>query len=497
MEHATNIAYPRLTANGTLDYETLMAHELSHHWWGDLATCETHLDMWINEGMATYSEHIFLEYTYDYDTYLNEVKTNHADVLQFAHVEENGYRAVSGIPHQYTYGKHVYNKGASVAHNMRAYMGDSLFFYGLKEVMNSYQYKSINSTQFRDELTNKTGINMNDFFNDWVFNPGFSHFSIDSTKSIVNGSNYDVTLFIKQKLRGATQFHNNTPIVVSFYDANFNRFEKQIIVSGQFTNITLQVPFNPVFVVLNERNKLNQARTDNQLLVKNNMSNTPLPLSKFNITINNVTDSALLQIEHHWVSPDSFQSNPNNYKLSTSRYWSVQGIIPNNFSATGRVFYDGRSSAGYLDADLLTYTEDSIMLFYREGPHQNWIEYPYYTKNTIGASTAAYGFFNIDSLLLGEYTFANGDRFVGVKNNVDEDNTFIYPNPTKHNITIKTSTNDTKTVFVFNVKGDLLGEYNFTKNIVLNASKWSKGNYLISIINHKNKQVSTKKIVKN
>ena len=37
-----------------------MAHELAHHWWGDLVTCETAEDMWINEGMASFSEGLFL-----------------------------------------------------------------------------------------------------------------------------------------------------------------------------------------------------------------------------------------------------------------------------------------------------------------------------------------------------------------------------------------------------------------------------------------------------
>ena len=64
MEHATNIAYPRAVA-GNLAYEAeLMAHELSHHWWGDLVTCETQEDMWINEGMATFSSYMFLEWKY-------------------------------------------------------------------------------------------------------------------------------------------------------------------------------------------------------------------------------------------------------------------------------------------------------------------------------------------------------------------------------------------------------------------------------------------------
>jgi aminopeptidase N len=110
MEHATNIAYPQ-AATGIAYEVDLMAHELSHHWWGDLMTCETQEDMWLNEGMANYSEKLFLEWTYGYGKYLAEVKSEHDDIVKYIHLREKGFRAISGIPHEYTYGDHVYKKG--------------------------------------------------------------------------------------------------------------------------------------------------------------------------------------------------------------------------------------------------------------------------------------------------------------------------------------------------------------------------------------------------
>ena len=64
MEHSSNVSYPVLMANSGLAYETLMAHELSHHWWGNWVTCDSKEEMWLNEGMASYSELLFLEYVY-------------------------------------------------------------------------------------------------------------------------------------------------------------------------------------------------------------------------------------------------------------------------------------------------------------------------------------------------------------------------------------------------------------------------------------------------
>ena len=79
----------------------------------------------------------------------------------------------------------------------------------------------------------------------------------------------------------------------------------------------------------------------------------------------------------------SIKNNPNNYRISTSRYWSFDGILPANFSATARLIYDGRSASGFLDLDLVPVNADSLILLYKESPKFDWQEYPYYTKTKI------------------------------------------------------------------------------------------------------------------
>ena len=69
MEHVTNITYPIYAANGQLDEESLMTHELAHMWWGDLVTCETDGDMWINEGWASFSAYLAEEMIHGRDRY--------------------------------------------------------------------------------------------------------------------------------------------------------------------------------------------------------------------------------------------------------------------------------------------------------------------------------------------------------------------------------------------------------------------------------------------
>lgn len=501
MEHATNIAYPQYAVNGNLANETLMAHEFAHHWWGDLVTCETAEDMWINEGMAVYSEHLFLENVYDYATSLREIKANNKAVIQYTHLREGGFRAISGVPHQYTYGEHTYQKGALVAHNMRAYLGDSLFFEGLKSITTNYKFKNINATQFRDELTNSTGVNMTNFFNDWVFSPGFSHFDIDSVEITPNTTGYNATVHVQQKLRGATTFHLGTPLEITFYDDNWNSYTTEITASGQFSTDNVTVPFNPSCYILNESNKLNQARTDQQITVTapgNHTNLINLSLIK-TLTVTNVSDSALLQFEHHWIAPDPIKNNTNNYRISESRYWSIDGILPTGFSATMKLEFDGRVGNGFLDLDLVPINGDSIVLLYRESPKSDWEEYPYYTKTTI-SPTLAYGWVILDSLMLGEYTYANGVSTLNIENDTPtQQNYKIYPNPTKDFIWVKNkSRNNTesKKIEIFNLEGKVVFNAVYEDDKKISVKGWKSGVYFILISGKNNVPYTSKFIVK-
>ena len=116
MEHATNIAFPESSLGGGLATENLYAHELSHHWFGDLITCASAPDMWINEGWASFCENIFKEKVYGFESAQSHLMANHLKVLQTAHTDDGGYYAVAGVPHNITYGTTVYDKGADVVH---------------------------------------------------------------------------------------------------------------------------------------------------------------------------------------------------------------------------------------------------------------------------------------------------------------------------------------------------------------------------------------------
>ncbi|MEI6411730.1 MAG: M1 family metallopeptidase [Bacteroidota bacterium] len=422
MEHATNIAMMKSAIDGSIANETLWAHELSHHWWGDLATCSTAEDMWLNEGWASYSEHLFTEWVHGNDAFQAAVWANFIDVLQNAHVAEGGYLAVSGVPHDLTYGTHVYHKGAVVAHNLRGYLGDESFRQGLRTILYETQFEDWSSAEMRDKLSAATGRDLTDFFNDWVFSGGYAHFSVDSFR--ISDVPVDTAIYIianvKQKLRGAPHFHQQVPLEFTLINAQMERIYRTAVVSGENSTVGLSVPLSfgvPKFCWVNTRQKLLLARAEKERAVSATGQISFAP-AKLDLKVNAVPDPAFIRTEYHFAMPDTaYGANPFNFTL-TNRYWSIDGVIPPSFDATANVFYDGRGQLDQLDRELFLNTspsEDSLIVVYRPGAGFPWTEWPTYSKLTLNSNNDKYGLMRIDHVRAGEYTIAKGKTIVGTE----------------------------------------------------------------------------------
>ena len=439
MEHASNITYPNNTVDGTLNSETLMAHELAHQWWGNYATTLTPQDMWLNEGMASFSANYFVESVYGWETAKVGVKSTLFNILKKAHIDEGGYLAISGVPHNLTYGDHVYRKGALVAQNLRMLLGENNFGPAITGFLQTRAFDNMTSLQFRDYLQTQTTADVTGFFDGWVFNGGFPDYRIDSVEVNPTTGQYQVTLFISQTLNHASNQFSEIPLEIGFYNSNFELTTQSISVKPNQTIVSTMVPFHPKMVTLNPNNKLNYATTNDIHTIKSKGTYN-FPNGMMSVKVVSVSDSALLKVSHHWSAPaPSGPWTDKPYRLSDYRYWTVEGILPTTFGATVDLLYNGKSSGGYLDSMLVKITEDSLVLLYRKDLTQEWSEYPYYTKNTLGSSSNQFGLMQLSKLLLGDYTFANLDHSVLSTGRIEapKNNLKIYPNPSSDLVTIE------------------------------------------------------------
>ncbi len=403
MEHASNIAYPLVCIDGRLVFEELYAHELSHHWFGDLVTCASAEDMWLNEGWASYCESIFREGLYGHSSYATNIKANHFKVLSSCHLDDNGYYAIYGIPSNITYSSTVYKKGADVIHTMRYYLGDTLFFGFIKAWMNTFKFRPMNTIQLKDFITSFTGINMDDFFAGWILTPGFPQYSIDSMKYTGKGNDYMV--YVRQKLHHKTDYVNSNKIEVTFMDKNWKKYTETIQFSGQYGNKLFHLPFTPVCAMLDLEEKVSSATTSSYKIIKET-GKSDFPNSFFALDVQNVRDSAFFRVEYNWVAPDPVKKiSKDIYRLTSNGYWKIDGLFPSDFNGSGKFKYNGISMNSENTLLPTTSSADSLLLLYRSSTADDW----HIIKHTI-KGTSSSGYLTTPSLQKGEYVLGIGKQ---------------------------------------------------------------------------------------
>ena len=415
LEIPTNIAYPQfMTGQSDFDNRGLYSHELGHHWFGDVVAPHVHNDMWLKEGPAEYASHLFEEWLFGEAAFVDVVKDNQLFVLDQAHVQDGGFLALSPMPDAYIYGRHTYYKGAAVMHNLRGYMGDSLFRVGLHYVQEQLAFKDMTPQQFRDTLEAGTGADLDAFFDAWVFAPGFSAFVVDEMDATQNGAQWNVDLLLRQKLRGTTVWHNDIPLDLTLVGANWQRQEFQVMADDEFSNVSIVADFEPVMAILNGHNRLNQARMDYEFTIPADGNFTSLlPRTGFRLYDIALVDTALFRVDHIWSAPDADNLGPGVDELSDTHYWIVDGIWPTGTELQGKVLYEG-NSVDDLDFALYGPTESDAILVYRATVNDPWELYPDLVA-AIGNTTDGNGNFTMNNLRKGQYAFARGSAVIGVQ----------------------------------------------------------------------------------
>jgi len=152
-------------------WEDVIAHELFHHWFGDLVTAESWSNLTVNESFANYSEQLWETYKYGKDAgdaqAYNELQgylhsgSAHKDLVRFYYKDkEDMFDAVS------------YNKGGRVLNMLRHYVGDSAFFKSLNLYLNQHKFSTGEAHQLRLAFEQVTGQDLNWFWNQWYFGAG-------------------------------------------------------------------------------------------------------------------------------------------------------------------------------------------------------------------------------------------------------------------------------------------------------------------------------------
>ncbi|MFN8207054.1 MAG: M1 family metallopeptidase [Bacteroidales bacterium] len=334
MEHATNIALSRITVNGDLSRETLYAHELSHSWFGNLVTCAGEADMWLNEGFASYAESIMMEGVYGREAFLKNIRQNQKDVLEKTPMEDGGYFPLYNLPHRLTYGSTVYDKGAMVVHNLRGLLGDSVFFNTVKKYLDHYAFSTCSVKELQNFFSEATGIDLNSFFDFWVYGPGFNEVSILRFSTSKEKNVFTTEFFLIQNLLGTGAYEKMPETDLLLVG---NQLEKKLVhVKLKDTDCIVRVesPFKPVMIIVDpEERRLDAVIQETIDLPVGEGTNTTA--CSFSFSYKNQKRPGLLEVEQHRI-PMVRTTIPEKFKPLDGTYWKIShaGSMPVNYSGT-------------------------------------------------------------------------------------------------------------------------------------------------------------------
>ncbi|MCD9616721.1 M1 family metallopeptidase [Chryseobacterium gleum] len=192
-------------------WEDTIAHELFHHWFGDLVTAESWSNLTVNESFANYSEYLWNEYKYGKDQADYHLMT---DVNNYLHNPTDFNKNLVRFNYESredVFDLVTYQKGGGILNMLRNYLGDDAFFAGMNDYLKTNEYQNAEAHQLRLSFEKVSGKDLNWFFNQWYFGSGNPKINYSSTFEPVKKQ---VALTINQTQEKPFEF----PLAIDVYD---------------------------------------------------------------------------------------------------------------------------------------------------------------------------------------------------------------------------------------------------------------------------------------
>lgn len=228
--------------------EDLLAHEIAHHWFGDLISPTQWSDIWLNEGFATYAETIWAEKMYGKNQY-RSINQSNANLYLISNPGRPIYNKAwdSIVPPNDTLFNvaMTYNKSGAVLYMLRYVLGDSLFFSTIKSYATNpdLMHKNISTNKFVNLVSEYAGRDMTWFFEQWLYRP--NHPVYENRYEIKKDEDeWKVIFNIKQTQR--EEFFK-MPIELQIM---FQKTKEIVRLENQYNNQTFELKFKekPIFI---------------------------------------------------------------------------------------------------------------------------------------------------------------------------------------------------------------------------------------------------------
>lgn len=181
------LADPELTPESSRRFiATVISHELSHQWFGNLVTMNWWNDLWLNESFANMMEYVAIdalhpEWRMWEDFATNEVtaalRRDSLDGVQSVQADVNHPDEISTLFDPAI----VYAKGGRLLVMVRKLIGEETFRAGLKSYFEKFAYKNTVGNDLWQELESASGQPIVNLMNAWISQPGLPVVSVSNS----------------------------------------------------------------------------------------------------------------------------------------------------------------------------------------------------------------------------------------------------------------------------------------------------------------------------
>ncbi|MDX1494669.1 MAG: M1 family metallopeptidase, partial [Longimicrobiales bacterium] len=178
MENASAIFYSEQAIAAGRNIEETVSHEIAHQWFGDAVTEETWHHLWLSEGFASYFGDQFFEVADGPEVFRRLMEASRQAVVS----SEASRRPIYDPSETDLFAllnSNNYPKGAWVLHMLRGIVGDEAFFAGIRDYYREHLHSVADTEDFQNVMERASGQELDWFFSQWVYRPGFPSFDLD------------------------------------------------------------------------------------------------------------------------------------------------------------------------------------------------------------------------------------------------------------------------------------------------------------------------------
>jgi aminopeptidase N len=172
LENANTIFYSENSVTGTKKNEGLLAHEIAHQWFGNMATEKSFGHLWLSEGFATYFTILYFENKYGEDTATKMLREDREQVIEFSKKSNKAIVDTEETDYMNLLNANSYQKGGWVLHMLRYELGDSVFWRSIRKYYAKYAGSIADTRDLQKVFEEISGKDLKQFFDQWLYTPG-------------------------------------------------------------------------------------------------------------------------------------------------------------------------------------------------------------------------------------------------------------------------------------------------------------------------------------